>query len=216
MERCTEPRGGRDTQQERERCLELTRTARRSVERGGERGRNERHLSGETDTCEGRGGEGGCDDELIWSTGERATALRGAAAAAAAATAGGRWHLLSLLELRDRVQTERKKSPGSLSPPPAFPSRFSGESHACRYLGWQSQRAGTEGNRGSFICTVRRRGKKKNPAREAVKVLSIQFSVYLGASHQAAPSPCVWRGCALGPSVWRDREKKMLQASLCK
>lgn len=30
--------------------------------------------------------------------------------------------------------------------------------------------------------------KKKNPAREAVKVLSIQFSVYLGASHQAAPS----------------------------
>lgn len=42
-------------------------------------------------------------------------------------------------------------------------------------------------NRCSFICTIRRRG-KKNSAREAVKVLSIQFSVYLGASLQAAPS----------------------------
>lgn len=31
--------------------------------------------------------------------------------------------------------------------------------------------------------------KKKNHAREAVKVLSVQFSIYLSASHQAAPSP---------------------------
>lgn len=103
---------------------------------------------------------------------------------------GGSWLFLSLLELRDRVQPEREKSPGSLSPPPAFPSHSSGESHACSYLGWQSPRAGTERKRGSFIYTVRRRRKKKkNHAREAVKVLSVQFSIYLSASHQAAPSP---------------------------
>lgn len=60
MGRGTEPRGGRDTERGREkerggRWPELTRIARRSVERGGERGRNERHLSGETGTCEGSG-----------------------------------------------------------------------------------------------------------------------------------------------------------------
>lgn len=142
-------------------------------------------------------GKGGCADPLGGSE------LQPPGATAATAGAGGTSSVsLSLPELRDRAQTEGKKSPGSLSPPPAFPSRFSGESHARRILGWQSPRAGTEGNRGSFICTVRRRGKgkkKKNPARKAVKVLGIQFSVYLGAAQPAAPPLHVTQMCS-GPA----------------
>lgn len=141
----------------------------------------------------------------------------GGAAAAAAATAGGRWHFLSLLRLRDRVQTERKKSPGSLSPPPAFPSRFSGESHACRYLGWQCLRAGTERNRGSFICTVRRRGEKKKIPPVRLSRSSVYNFLSISAPLTKPPPPLqVTQMCSGAVSVKRQREKEMLQASSCK
>lgn len=41
--------------------------------------------------------------------------------------------------------------------------------------------------------------KKKNPARKAVKVLGIQFSVYLGAAQPAAPPLHVTQMCS-GPA----------------
>lgn len=104
------------------------------------------------------------------------------------------------------MQTEGEKSPGSLSPPPAFPSRFSGESHACRYLGWQSLRAGTERNRGSFICAVRRREKKNPPVR--LSRSSLYNFLSISAPLTKPPPPLhVTQMCSGAVSVKRQREK---------
>lgn len=124
-------------------------------------------------------------------------------ATAATAGAGGTSSAsLSLPELRDRAQTEGKSHlEASLHLPPSHPVSLGSPMPAVFWDGKARELAQKEIGAPLYALYVggEKKKKKKNPARKAVKVLSIQFCVYLGASEPAAPPLHVTQMCS-GPA----------------